>query len=810
MSPALVKKYLEAARQVAEQLVLTQDGLEFAPHPVVTETDRDKYCVNRIIAFYKRQHTDYAEYFLAAWRFKHRAALGQADLTLPQIATQAGISAPYLQTIWDALEGPREEVGPVAALQALWRELPARDAKQQQDAARAGCERMRDFVVALRAKLVPKVNNLSAPRVNESSQPLVLWKDRQMAANRRRYAERFGAQDRGRRPTGRLRSGEGDGRPDDRRRGRRAVRGNLRRGSARPSRMRSTCRSGPRLSGPGEGEEVGQRRPAAERGLPQPDGLLPRRRPALRVDAGRGRPARVRPAVGRAGFRRRRPASPVRGVRLVRPDRFVASCATRSSTSPAPRTRTSRRRPRWTGSKKSTPPRPSGPASVDGRPQAMHDYFRNMSATFRKLEEEHAAAEPTHLEALKAFAERAYRRPLSKPESGRAVAFYRSLRDQRGPDARGGGPRHADQRADVAALLLPRSTCRGRRAAAVRIRRPPAGRLRAGQPAELLPLVEHARPDAARPRGRRASCTGRKCCAAQARRMLRDDRARGLATEFAGNWLDFRRFEQHNGVDRERLPGLHQRAAAGDVRGADPLLHRTSSGATARCSTSCTATTPSSTARSRGITACRAQTGTPADQWVRVDGAGQYGRGGLLPMAVFLTNNSPGLRTSPVKRGNWVVKRVLGEHIPPPPAKVPELPSDESKLGDLTLRQTLERHRADPSCAACHARFDSFGLVFEGYGPVGERRDEGPRRPAGRQLGRLPGRQRRRGPRRPAGLRPRSGARTISSRTCAASCWPYGLGRTLLPSGRRTLRCGQMQRRPLGQIEATSPRSGSA
>src|SRR5439155_13175573 len=87
-------------------------------------------------------------------------------------------------------------------------------------------------------------------------------------------------------------------------------------------------------------------------------------------------------------------------------------------------------------------------------------------------------------------------------------------------------------------------------------------------------------------------------------------------------------------------------------------------------------------------------------------------------------NNSPGLRTSPVKRGNWVVKRILGERIPPPPAKVPELPADEAKLGDLTLRETLARHRADPSCAACHERFDSMGLVFEGYGPVGEVRDK--------------------------------------------------------------------------------------
>ena len=101
-------------------------------------------------------------------------------------------------------------------------------------------------------------------------------------------------------------------------------------------------------------------------------------------------------------------------------------------------------------------------------------------------------------------------------------------------------------------------------------------------------------------------------------------------------------------------------------------------------------------------------------------------------MAVFLTANSPGLRTSPVKRGYWVVRRVLGERIPPPPAVVPELPTDEKNLGDLTLREVLAKHREDKSCASCHARFDSFGLVFEGYGPVGERRTTRLRRPTGR------------------------------------------------------------------------------
>src|SRR5437764_6380036 len=92
-------------------------------------------------------------------------------------------------------------------------------------------------------------------------------------------------------------------------------------------------------------------------------------------------------------------------------------------------------------------------------------------------------------------------------------------------------------------------------------------------------------------------------------------------------------------------------------------------------------------------------------------------------MSVFLSKNAPGLRTSPVKRGYWVVKSVLGERIPPPPAAVPELPRDEAKL-DLPLREVLAHHREDPSCAACHARFDSLGLVFEGYGPVGDRRDK--------------------------------------------------------------------------------------
>jgi hypothetical protein len=84
-----------------------------------------------------------------------------------------------------------------------------------------------------------------------------------------------------------------------------------------------------------------------------------------------------------------------------------------------------------------------------------------------------------------------------------------------------------------------------------------------------------------------------------------------------------------------------------------------------------------------------------------------------------MTQYSPGLRTSPVKRGNWVVQKVLGIRVPPPPPVVPELPSDEAKT-DLPIREMLAEHRKNPMCASCHLRFDSFGLAFEGYGPVGD------------------------------------------------------------------------------------------
>jgi hypothetical protein len=77
MSPALLNKYLQAARQVANHMVLKPDTIGFAPHLMQVESDHDKYAIQRIIAFYKAQPTGYADYFQAAWRYRYRAQLGK-------------------------------------------------------------------------------------------------------------------------------------------------------------------------------------------------------------------------------------------------------------------------------------------------------------------------------------------------------------------------------------------------------------------------------------------------------------------------------------------------------------------------------------------------------------------------------------------------------------------------------------------------------------------------------------------------------------------------------------------------------------
>jgi len=107
----------------------------------------------------------------------------------------------------------------------------------------------------------------------------------------------------------------------------------------------------------------------------------------------------------------------------------------------------------------------------------------------------------------------------------------------------------------------------------------------------------------------------------------------------------------------------------------------------------------------------------PAFQRVHLQGEE---RGGILTHASILTANSNPTRTSPVKRGRWILEQILGTPPPPPPPNVPELPDGEKAQTTGSLRQRMEQHRANPACAVCHARMDPIGFAFENFNGIGK------------------------------------------------------------------------------------------
>jgi len=98
-------------------------------------------------------------------------------------------------------------------------------------------------------------------------------------------------------------------------------------------------------------------------------------------------------------------------------------------------------------------------------------------------------------------------------------------------------------------------------------------------------------------------------------------------------------------------------------------------------------------------------------------------RGGLLGMGGLMTATSYPLRTSPTLRGKWVLGHLLCAEPPAPPAGVEGLLADEESDAE-TLRERLEQHRADPTCAACHEVMDEIGFALEPFDPVGVYRTE--------------------------------------------------------------------------------------
>ena len=94
-------------------------------------------------------------------------------------------------------------------------------------------------------------------------------------------------------------------------------------------------------------------------------------------------------------------------------------------------------------------------------------------------------------------------------------------------------------------------------------------------------------------------------------------------------------------------------------------------------------------------------------------------RGGLISHGLFLAGNSNGKEPHPIKRGAWLISRILDDPPPPPPPNVPQIDEDDPDIAKLSIKEQLQQHRDNPSCADCHAKVDPWGLLLENYNAVG-------------------------------------------------------------------------------------------
>ncbi|NQV23204.1 MAG: DUF1592 domain-containing protein, partial [Rhodopirellula sp.] len=102
----------------------------------------------------------------------------------------------------------------------------------------------------------------------------------------------------------------------------------------------------------------------------------------------------------------------------------------------------------------------------------------------------------------------------------------------------------------------------------------------------------------------------------------------------------------------------------------------------------------------------------------------QMNRGGLLTGAAVLAMNSDGKDSHPLKRGVWMLERILHDPPPPPPPNVPEVDLTDPEILKMTLKERIENHRNKPACFSCHSRIDPWGIAFENYDALGAYRTQ--------------------------------------------------------------------------------------
>jgi hypothetical protein len=198
----------------------------------------------------------------------------------------------------------------------------------------------------------------------------------------------------------------------------------------------------------------------------------------------------------------------------------------------------------------------------------------------------------------------------------------------------------------------------------------------------------------------------------QVKRMLADPKAQALADNFAGQWLQLRKLaiiepnpKQFPGIDNEMKNYMATETKMffnSVLQNNKPITDFID------CDYSYI---NGPLAKLYGIE------GVTGDQFERVKV--EEPRGGVLTQASVLTVTSNPTRTSPTKRGKWVLEQILGTPPPPPPPGVSQINDEKKQLSGATIRKLMEEHRKNPMCAACHAKMDPLGFGLDNFDAVG-------------------------------------------------------------------------------------------
>jgi hypothetical protein len=204
----------------------------------------------------------------------------------------------------------------------------------------------------------------------------------------------------------------------------------------------------------------------------------------------------------------------------------------------------------------------------------------------------------------------------------------------------------------------------------------------------------------------------------QVKRMLKDPKAKNFAESFVTQWFGISRFRDTNPLDPERFPemtaGLRNAMYQEMV---EYFYHvMTSSRNFLDLIDSDYTFLNEELANHYGIDGVKGEA-------MRKVTLKDRNRGGVIGMGSVLASTSMPLRTSPVLRGKWVLEEILGAPPPPPPPDAGELPEEASTNPNASIRELLSAHRANPTCANCHAKMDPIGFGLENFDPAGRWRN---------------------------------------------------------------------------------------